>query len=141
MSSLFDRLQPAVRKETKKVAFGTAAGVVLMWIVFGILHAVMPEKIPFNYTVILGGLFGGLIAVLNFFWMGLTVQKVVSIEDEKDARNRLKASYSQRMMMQGLWCIAAIAFPCFQFVAGLVPLLFPSAAIKLAGIFGRQDAE
>ena len=82
------------------------------------------EKVPFDYTVILGGLGGGAVAVLNFFLMGLTVQKAAACEDEGSARMRLKASYSQRMLLQLGWGIAAIIAPCFQFAAGLLPLLF-----------------
>ena len=88
--------------------------------------------------MILGGLGGGIIAVLNFFLMGLTVQKVVSLEDEGQARNKMKASYSQRMLLQLLWGIAAIAAPCFQFAAGLLPLLFPNIVIKTMGILGTK---
>ena len=138
MSSIFADIQPAVRKETRHVAIGTGICVVLMWVVFAILHAVTPEQIPFDYTVILGGLGGGIIAVLNFFLMGLTVQKVVSREDEGQARNKMKASYSQRMLLQLLWGIAAIAAPCFQFAAGLLPLLFPNIVIKTMGILGTK---
>ena len=138
MSSIFADIQPAVRKETRPVAIGTGICVVLMWVVFAILHAVTPEQIPFDYTVILGGLGGGIIAVLNFFLMGLTVQKVVSLEDEGQARNKMKASYSQRMLLQLLWGIAAIAAPCFQFAAGLLPLLFPNIVIKTMGILGTK---
>ena len=138
MSSTFADIQPAVRKETRHVAIGTGICVVLMWVVFAILHAVTPEQIPFDYTVILGGLGGGIIAVLNFFLMGLTVQKVVSLEDEGQARNKMKASYSQRMLLQLLWGIAAIAAPCFQFAAGLLPLLFPNIVIKTMGILGTK---
>ena len=138
MSSIFADIQPAVRKETRHVAIGTGICVVLMWVVFAILHAVTPEQIPFDYTVILGGLGGGIIAVLNFFLMGLTVQKVVSLEDEGQARNKMKASYSQRMLLQLLWGIAAIAAPCFPFAAGLLPLLFPNIVIKTMGILGTK---
>ena len=138
MSSIFADIQPAVRKETRHVAIGTGICVVLMWVVFAILHAVTPEQIPFDYTVILGGLGGGIIAVLNFFLMGLTVQKVVSLEDEGQARNKMKASYSQRMLLQLLWGIAAIAAPRFQFAAGLLPLLFPNIVIKTMGILGTK---
>ena len=120
------------------MAISTAAGLVIMWIAFGVLHAVMPEKIPFDYTVILGGIGGGVIAVLNFFLMGLTVQKIASTQDEEAARMKMKASYSQRMLLQMLWVVAAIAIPCFHFAAGILPLLFPSAGIKLMGIFYKK---
>ena len=108
-----------------------------MWIVIGVLHLVLPEKVPFDYTVILGGIGGGIIAVLNFFLMGLTVQKVASSEDESAARMRMKSSYSQRMMLQILWVIVAIVAPCFWFVAGILPLLFPSLGIKIMGIMKK----
>ena len=139
MSRMFADVQPAVKKETRKVAIGTLICVALMWAVFGIGHTVVPEKIPFDYTVFLAGAIGGIIAVLNFFLMGLTVQKVVSMEDDKQAAMKMKASYTQRMMFQIVWGILAIAVPCFQFVAGLLPLLFPNIVIKAVGILGGKQ--
>lgn len=138
MSSFLKNIQPAVKKETKKVAISTLIGVLLMWIVFFVLHMVLPEKVPFDYTVILGGIGGGLIAVLNFFMMGLTVQNVAATTDQDAARTKMKASYSQRMMMQMLWGIAAVVAPCFNYVAGLLPLLFPSIGIKITGILLKK---
>lgn len=138
MSSFFSEIQPAVKKESKKVAGYTAAGVLVMWAVFFALHMAMPEKVPFDYTVILGGIAGGIVAALNFFLMGLTVQKVASTQDEDTARMRMKASYTQRTMLQMLWVVLAIVLPCFHFAAGIIPLLFPGTGIKIAGIVQRQ---
>ena len=126
--SIMDNVQPAVKKETGKVAAITGIGLILM-------HAFMPQKVPFDYTVFLGGAVGGCVAVLNFFFMGLAVQKAAAATDEDTARMRIKASYSQRMLIQMLWVILAIVAPCFHFVAGIVPLLFPGTGIKIAGIF------
>ena len=138
MSGLLKNVQPAVKKETKRVVMITGAGLILMWILFAILHYTMPDKVPFDYTVILGGI-GGVIAVLNFFRMGLAVQKAASATDEGTARMKLKASYSQRFMMMILWVIAAIVAPCFQFVAGIAPLLFPGTGLKFVGIFHKAN--
>lgn len=134
---MFENVQPAVRKETKKVAVSTIVGLIIMWIVLFAFHMAMPENIPFDYTVFLGGIGGGIVAVLNFFLMGLTVQKVAATADEDSARMRMKSSYSQRMMMQMLWVIIAIVVPCFWFVSGIIPLLFPSLGIKIAGILKK----
>lgn len=139
MRNVFGNVQEAVKKETKRVAVITAIGVVLMWVVFGVLHIAVPEKVPLDYTVFLGGAIGGLVAVLNFFFMGLAVQKAASASDEDTARMNIKASYSQRMMLQMLWVILAIVAPCFHFVAGIVPLLFPGTGIKIAGIFHTKN--
>ena len=124
------KLAPAVRKETLFIAVSTGIGTVLMFLVFGILHMAMPEKVPFDHRVILAGIGGCAVAVLNFYLMAVTVQKVAS--------NTMKASYVGRFLMQILWAVAAVTAPCFQFVAGLVPLLFPGASIKLRGLFGNN---
>ena len=138
MSSILDNVQPAVKKETKRVVKITAVGLILMWILFAVLHFTMPDKVPLDYTVFLGGIGGGAVAVLNFFLMGLAVQKAASASDEGTARMRLKASYSQRFLMQILWVILAIVAPCFHFVAGIAPLLFPGTGIKIMGIFHNK---
>lgn len=123
-------IQPAVKQETGRITLFTAVGVVAMWVLFGVFHLIQPETVPFDYTVFLGGIVGGANAVLNFFLMGLTVQKVASTENEEDARANMKASYTQRLMLQILWIVLAIVAPCFQFVAGIAPLMFPSLGIK-----------
>ena len=87
------KLQPAVKKETKRVGIFTAAGVVVMWAAFAALHQAYPEAVPFDYRIFLSGIVGGAVAVLNFFLMGITVQKVASENMEDVARMRLKSSY------------------------------------------------
>lgn len=138
MSSILDNMQPAVKKETKRIIKITIVGLILMWILFAVLHFAMPDKVPLDYTVFLGGIGGGAVAVLNFFLMGLAVQKAASASDEGTARMKLKASYSQRFLMQILWVILAIVAPCFHFVAGIAPLLFPGTGIKIMGIFHNK---
>ena len=136
--NLLKDLAPAVRKETKRMSIFTFSGVAVMWIAFAVLHACIPEKIPFDHTVILAGLIGGFIAALNFFLMGVTVQKVSAETNEDNARLRMKASYSRRTLLQMAWVIVAIAAPCFQFAAGILPLLFPSFGINLMGLIHKE---
>lgn len=137
--SLLENIQPAVKKETKRVIGITLLGLLLMWILFAAFHFIMPDKVPLDYTVFLGGIAGGCVAVLNFFLMGLAVQKAAAAEDEGTARMKIKASYSQRFMMQVFWVIIAIIAPCFHFVAGIAPLLFPGTGIKIVGIFHNKN--
>ena len=131
------KLAPAVKKETIRVGVITVVGVAVMIIGFLIAHLIAPEKIPFDYRVFLGGLGGGFIALLNFFLMALTVQKVANTEDEDLAKSLMKASYSRRMLLQMAWIVVAIVAPIFQPVAGILPLLFPSLGIKLLALTGK----
>ena len=71
-------MQPAVREETGRIAFCTAAGTAVMLAAFALLHRMMPEKIPFDLGVLLSGILGAAAAIANFWAMGLTVQKILS---------------------------------------------------------------
>lgn len=134
-------IHEATKKETLRIAAGTAIGVCLMAIAFGILHAVIPQQVPFDYRVFTGGTVGGAVAVFNFFLMGLTVQKVAKETDEKRAYQRMKLSYSQRMLLQVVWIVIALTVPVFNGVAGVLPLLFPSLTIKIYYIFVAKSPE
>ncbi|MBO4415352.1 MAG: hypothetical protein J5824_05150 [Lachnospiraceae bacterium] len=130
-------VQPAVKKETRNVAIITATGVILMLLVFFILHIFFPDSVPFNYTVVLAGICAGIVAVLNFFLMGLAVQKIAATADQDEAKKMLQKSYYRRFGLQVLWIIAAIAAPCFNIVAGLIPLLFPGFGIRMRGVLAH----
>ena len=130
-------LQPAVKKETQKVVIYTVVGVVLMWIVLFLLRPTMPYKIVFDNTTILAGIIGGGVAILNFFLMGISVQNIAATEDQDLAKKKMKTSYSQRMALQLIWVVIAIAAPCFYFVAGILPLLFPSLGIKFMAVIKK----
>ena len=132
------RLQPAVKKETRNIAIYTVIGTMLMWIVFALLHFLLDNEIPFDYTVFLGGAGGAAVAILNFFFMCVTVQAVTNTENDDDAKLLMKKSYTKRMGLQLLWIVAAIATPCFMWIAGIIPLLFPSLGIKAKGIIDSR---
>ncbi len=128
------KLQDAVKKETGIIAAGTAVGVLVIYVVFYVLHMVVPDWAPFDIKVILGGIGGFIVAVGNFFWMAVSVQKVASITDEERARSTMGVSYRYRTMLQFLWVILAIVLPVFNLVSGIAPLFIPSIIIKLRGI-------
>lgn len=128
------KLQKAVKKETGIIAASVAVGILVMYLVFFCLHMVVPDWAPFDIKVIVGGLGGYLIAVGNFFWMAVSVQKVASIEDEDRARKTMGVSYRYRTMIQFIWVILSIVVPFINPVAGIAPLFVPSIVIKLRGI-------
>ena len=128
------KLQKAVKKETGIIAASVAVGIIVMYLVFFCLHMVVPDWAPFDIKVIIGGIGGYLIAVGNFFWMAVSVQKVASIEDEDRARKTMGVSYRYRTMIQFIWVILSIVLPFINPVAGIAPLFIPSIVIKLRGI-------
>lgn len=130
------KLQPAVKKETAYIAAATLAGSAVMVVVFAILHAAFPGWAPFDLTVFTGAAGGSIVAVANFLWMGITVQKITAM-DETDgdrAKNTMALSLRFRMLMQIIWVIIAVTVPFINMVSGIVPLFIPGTAIKLRGI-------
>ena len=128
------QVQDAVKKETARIGAGTAGVSVVMILVFWGLHLVIPDSIPFDYKVILGAVIGSAVAVGNFFFMGLTVQKIADMQDQDLAYRRMKTSYHYRTMIQFLWIILAVTVPFINGVAGIIPLFVPGAVIKARGI-------
>ena len=133
-------LSPALKKELKHILIYILIGVCLLILVFFLINLIteMPDYAKFDYTVILGAVCGGAVAFLNFFLMGLTVQKVASDTNKERAANRMKLSYTYRYLMQIGWIVAAILIPCFNSIAGIVPLLFPTLGIKIAAIVFKK---
>lgn len=130
------QVQDAVKKETARIGAGTAGVSVVMILVFWGLHLVIPDSVPFDYKVILGAVIGSAVAVGNFFFMGLTVQKIADMQDQDLAYRRMKTSYHYRTMIQFLWIILAVTVPFINGVAGVIPLFVPGAVIKARGILG-----
>ncbi|MBO5621448.1 MAG: ATP synthase subunit I [Butyrivibrio sp.] len=128
------KLQPAVKTETGRIAIATVVGVLIMYAGFFCLHMVFPKWAPFDYKVILGGIFGATYAIGNFFLMAVTVQKVASMDDEKEARTAMGVSYRNRFLLLILWGILGFAVPVFNVAAVLITLFIPTLFIKLRGI-------
>lgn len=91
-----------------------------------------------DYTVLLGNIFGGLAAVLNFLFMGLTVQRAVSRE-EKEAALLMRLSQTMRNVMLVIVGILAVTLPFFNGFAAIIPLFFPRIAIALISLRGRAS--
>ena len=128
------RVQETVKKETVQIAVQSSIATIVMWLCIFILHRFLPEKVNFDYRVILSGLLGTAVAVTNFFLMGVTVQGILSVENQEEAYQRMRLSYRNRTMLQLGWIILAVVAPCFQAVAGIVPLLFPGGILRIRGV-------
>lgn len=130
-------IQKAVRDETIRMTQGTVLCSCVMFILFWVGHYFLPDLVPLDYRVVLGTLAGSAVAIANFFLLALTVQKAADLQDEKAVRRLVQASYTRRMLLQGAWVIGALLLPCFNWVAAVLPLIFPRITIFLLQITGQ----
>lgn len=126
------KIDKTIIKETKYVASFVVILSVLMQAVFLIIA-------KWNYTVLLGNIWGAALAVGNFFVMGLFVQKAVA-QDEKDARQTIRASQSIRFAI--IFLLAVVGILIFKQtptrVAILIPLVFPRIAIMIRPLIDKN---
>lgn len=120
------KVDATVKKETIYIASWCAVLSLLMQAVFLILKY-------WDYTVLLGNLWGYIGAVANFFLMGLTVQKAVT-KTEEEARKLIKTSQTLRNMFILIIAVVGITVPFLNMWAAIIPLLFPRIAILFRSI-------
>lgn len=124
--------QKTVKTETLRIAAGTAVLCAVMLLVYLLLGQL-------RWQVVASAVFSGCWAVLNFFLMGLTVQKAAV--DTARAKNLMQFSYSLRMLGSALVMIVGFTVPAFEPIAVVVPLLFPRITILGMQISGKYKPE
>lgn len=125
------KIDKTVKKETAYIACCVIILSMLMEAVFLVLH-------QWDYTVLLGNLLGAAAAVMNFFLMGITVQKAVLL-DEDAAKNKVKLSQMLRMLMLVIFAVIACVFRCFNIIPFVISLLFPRIAIVFRPLLDKKN--
>ena len=97
----------------------------------------LPADISPKKRAWLALLIGALVAIGNFAGICLVVQKIIDEQDEKRRKAKLQLSYNGRMLLQAVWVVVAIAAPCFQAFASILPLFFPRITIYYLQITGK----
>ncbi|MBQ6894919.1 MAG: hypothetical protein IJN40_05455 [Clostridia bacterium] len=111
-----------VKNETRYIALFCVILSIIMQIVFIAFG-------KWTYKVILGNILSLIVAILNFFVMGLTVQRAVCLE-ETDARRLMRSSQNLRNAGIFIAVVIGVVAPCFNTVAVIVPVFFPRIAVS-----------
>ena len=123
-----------VLTQTGVIAIGQAVGVAMMLGVFALLD-------KFDYTVVLGGLMGAIVAILNFFFMAVSLTLAAdraARQDVKGGKGMVKSSYAIRTIV-----MFAVLFVCaksghFHVIALVVPLLLVQPTLLVAEFFRKK---
>jgi len=123
-----------VLRQTGTVAIGEAICVAVMLGVFALLG-------KFSMAVLLGGIAGGLLAVANFFFMALAVDRAADKAEQQDVKGGqllIRNSYMIRLI-----CLFALLFlgaksGWFDIFALVLPLVFVRPTITAAEFFRKK---
>lgn len=126
-----------VLKETGIIAIGEGIGVAVMFGIFALLG-------KFDQTVLIGGLVGGLAAILNFLAMAIGVNLAADkAVEQKVAAGKItiKGSYLIRMVLLFVILFAFAKSGIANAIALVVPLIFVRFTITFAEFFRRKPGE
>lgn len=125
-----------VLTQTGIILVGQAVGIGAMVGIFALLGQL-------DRTVVLGGLVGGLVATLNFFFMAVGLTLAADRAEQQDAKGgkaMVRSSYMIRILV-----MFGVLFLCaksgyFHVIALVVPLLFVRPALTVAEFFKKKGA-
>ena len=120
-----------VKRETKNIAYFCIVLSVYMQAVFVLIKR-------WDYTVLLGNLLSLAIAVSNFYFMGISIQKALAM-DPNDAKRAMKASQGLRNVAIFVAIVIGVVLPYFNVVAVILPVFFPRIAVSFRPLFKDKE--
>lgn len=90
-----------------------------------------------DYTVVFGNTLSSGAVVLNFYLMGITVQRALS-KSENDAKTAIQLSQLCRFLLLLTVIVIGVTTPIFHTWSVILPLLFPRIAIAFHPLFDKK---
>ncbi|MBO5079090.1 MAG: ATP synthase subunit I [Oscillospiraceae bacterium] len=130
--------------ESRKIVFQETAVVLIGELLCtGIMYGIYGLLSLFTVKVLLGGLLGCLLAVLNFFFMAVSASLASDKAQQQDVeggQKLMRTSMLLRHLLLFVVLIAAAVSKYFDLIALLLPLLFVRPVLTLAEFFKKKGA-
>lgn len=126
-----------VLKQTAIVALGQALCVAAMVGIFALLGY-------FDYTVVLGGLMGAVVAVLNFLFMAIGISLAADKAQEqnvKGGKSLVTGSYMLRIVLMFVVLFACAKSGHFHVITLVLPLVFVRPILTVAEFFQKKGSD
>jgi len=122
-----------ILKETRIITIGECIGVAAMWGIYALLG-------HFDRTVLLGGIVGAVISVLNFFFMAISADmaadKAVN-QDVKGGKKLMQSFMMTRMLVIFVVLIAFAKSGLCDPLAMVIPFVMVRPTITVAEFFRK----
>lgn len=125
-----------VLKETAVIALGQAICVAAMIGIFALLG-------HFDRTVLIGGIAGGVLATLNFFFMAIGASIAADKAQEQNVKGgqaTIQMSYMARLVVLFIVLFALVKSGFCNVIAAVLPLAFTRPILTI-GEFFRKSGE
>ena len=122
--------------ETGIIAIGQVICIAAMLGIYALLG-------KFSLQVLLGGLAGGLVSVLNFFFMAVITMLAADKAQQKDVeggQKLVKGAYPIRLLLLAVVLFACAKSGYFDVLALVLPLAFVRPILTIAEFFRKKGA-
>ena len=123
-----------VFKETGVIAIGQVICVGIMYGVFALMKL-------FDLTVLLGGIMGGVLSILNFFFMAVSTSLAADKAENQDVKGGqllIRSSYLLRLVVLFVILFACVKSGYFHLFALILPLAFNQPILTVAEFFRKK---
>lgn len=123
--------------ETAVVTVGQVICVAVMFGIYALLNL-------FDNTVLLGGIVGGLLAILNFLFMAIGVSLAADkaqAQDVKGGKGLVRMSMMLRYVVLLVVLFACAKSDLFDVFSLVIPLVFVRPTLTIAEFFRRKTGE
>lgn len=125
-----------ILRKTAVIAIGQVLCVAVMIGVFALLGR-------FDRSVLLGGIFGGVVAIGNFFAMAVCADLAADRAEQGNVQSGqalIKFSYFGRIIVMAVLLFALVKSGLCHPIAAVVPLIFNRPILTLSEFFGKGKA-
>jgi len=119
-----------IKKELRNMAICILILTILMLVIFWLSGY-------FGSDTVFGALMGSGVAFLNFFFLALAVEK--SVKNNQNPKMVVASSYTMRMLFMGIMIVIAIKSPHINYVAMVIPLIFPRISILILNFLKKRN--
>lgn len=120
---------PEVKKQIAQITVGTLILGAAELLVYLIIRRL-------DLGVVFGTLYGCAFTVLSFILLAYFVQKAVD-KSENGAKAYMSGTYTLRLLLTAAMVIAAFKIPQINWLAAVIPLLFPRLIIMILNLKGK----
>lgn len=93
----------------------------------------------FDYTLIVGAVYGMILCPANFLALGKSAQSAIKRGSAKSAQTYMNTMYCLRYLGLFLLLAAAAVLPFINLIAAVIPLFFPKIIITVRAIKEKKE--
>lgn len=122
-------------EDIKKEILNMAGGILVLSVIMLIIFALAGF---WSINALYGCMLGAGYAFFNFVLLAISVQKA-SVKNPKAAQGVMGLSYTLRYILTGVVVVWGIKSPVFNYLAVVIPLVFPRIVIMVTNIIRRRS--